>query len=246
MNRAEAEAILEVLDRKTGEPDSRPWGAQYVELSKLHRAGAPTDQAERLQRLYRRLSPSLAESRMVAALEDQLLPALAKATETTQGVLRARLHRDQPAFPYTAPERPESQLPPVPERAGWDAHCAFRIFGGAVAIGESFDLEVHAENGIWFAYQREDESGCGVGLAIHETVRALPNGVGVGTVGVEGGTVPVLDLEVRDDVTFQREMELARDILRRGYVFGMGGDGDTLIRAARRSELAVCLWIGGE
>ena len=93
-----ADAIFAILGRREGDPDSRSWGEQYMELSRIHRKGTPLEQAERLQRLYRRRSPSAAEERMITVLEDALFSNLAKASKTTVADLRARFHDGQPAF----------------------------------------------------------------------------------------------------------------------------------------------------
>lgn len=278
MTRAEADAILAILGRRDGEPDRRSWGEQYSELSRVHRKGAPKERAERLQRLYRLPSPSAAEERMISVLEEKLFPLLAAATASSVASLRAELHHGQPAFGAVAPGRAELPLPEAPGRRGWAPLGAFRVFGGLLVAGEGFtsdcdareqtdgsraNVRVPARDGVWFAYQREKGvERCG--LAVHESVSGpLPEARAVGVVWVEGGTVPVLDAEVRDDAAFCRESERSDVVLGRGCVFSLGGDGNTEIRAgfvggpraphrARAGSrplagavLAACLWVGG-
>lgn len=53
----EARAMCEVLSAKTGAPDSRPWGEQYLELSRALRKGTALERAQKLHQLYRCPAP---------------------------------------------------------------------------------------------------------------------------------------------------------------------------------------------
>ena len=115
MTEEEAAGCLEILTRKSGEPDARGWGEQFIEATRSLRKGTPLEQAEQLHRLYRVKAP-LPETHqlMVTRIEEKLLPELAKALKKAAGPLKSTLHREQPAFAGEAPFRAKKKLPPKP------------------------------------------------------------------------------------------------------------------------------------
>ncbi|HZN94578.1 MAG TPA: hypothetical protein VFB81_17810, partial [Myxococcales bacterium] len=101
-------------------------------------------------------------------------------------------------------------------------------------------LVIPCEGGDWFALRREDDEG-GWEFAIVSREHAphvadlLGFAVRLGAVEVEGGTVHVVDEEVRDDRRYQHGMgHGVGDILGRGFSADVGGDGDTEIFGTRK------------
>jgi hypothetical protein len=254
MDKNEAEALVATLMNKTGEPDPRSWGEQYVELSRIHRKGTPPEQAASLQRLYRVKAFQSTHERMVSVLEEALFPQLAKALKTSAGALKARIHRGHPAFGHVAPERPELPLPDAPPLAGWEPLNSFRVFSGSVVFGEGFALEeppeagdeksyveVRAENGVWFHYCNDVDRA----IAVHESALAwaaeFPSQTQeLGKVYVEGASIPVVDSEVRLDKDFIREIQMNEGV-GRACIFGLGGDGVTPVLGRERDKNVVLL-----
>lgn len=253
MDKNQAEALSTILMDRTGQPDPRSWGEQYVELSRIHRKGSDEEIARSLQRLYRNKQVQATQERMISVLEEKLFPPLGRALEQSLGALRSKFHRGQPAFGVVAPERPEVKLPDPPPLGGkWEPIGAFRVFSGSLACGEGFGAEeppgddevtsyalVKALDGVWFHYACGDERA----LAVHESAvgeaATFPDGCEVaGTVFVEGATIPIVDEEVRLDRYFQREIE-ARQTAGRSCTLQLCGDGNTEVLVRRRNDRAV-------
>lgn len=254
---AEAQVLLDVLGSKEGDPDPRPWGEQYVELQHVLKHGTPSEQATHLQKLYRLRNLDASRQRILDSYEDALLPELASALKKKIGGLRSRLHRGQPAFGYQAPVREDDAPiePPKAVPAGWSQLGAFRVFSGKMAVGElpisEHDAIEHhgcrativgpCRNGEWFAFSRRDDEGGIEYAVVHRSqlgaVAELPSSVSaLGTVMIEGGTLHLLDEEVRDDHRYQRELESGADPLGRGVTLDMGGDGPVDVHGASDGE----------
>src|SRR5262245_20450492 len=93
LDKASCEKLVTLLSKKDGKADSRPWGEQYVDIQKLLRKGDAKPLAERLQGLFRNVSPlQSAVERALFAVEDVLLPELAHGLQLPVSKLRTRLH----------------------------------------------------------------------------------------------------------------------------------------------------------
>ncbi len=260
MSLADAVAVLETLLQKSGPPDARDWGDQYIELQAALKKGSPAQQAAILQRLYRVPSPDEMQQRALSQCEELLLPELALALKKKLGTLRSQLHKGQPAFGYQAPERDDegaiAPLEPMP--AGWETRRAFRVFSGKLAIGEypsgAVEKALHDDvfpslvapcpNGEWFALFRNNDEAYEHLILTRAAAGRLDALVAklepLGKVPVEGGSLHVVDQEVCGDRRYRRAMEAGTPILGRGYEAGLGGDGDTAHRGrARRGRRAI-------
>lgn len=138
MTKEEAQAAIEVLSKKTGEPDTRGWGEQYIELTRVLRKGTALEQATVLQRLYRTPGPvPSTHELMITRYEEQLLPLLAKALKKAVGPLKGTLHRGQPAFGYEAPFRESLPIPSKPKSLKhWTEEDGFHVYGSGLVLGE--------------------------------------------------------------------------------------------------------------
>jgi RNA polymerase-interacting CarD/CdnL/TRCF family regulator len=247
LDRAGAERLLQVLALKLGKPDRRAWGEQYADLQKVLRDGDAAPMAARLQRLYRTPKPLPATvERVINKYEDALLPELAQVLGKSVATLRAELHKDQPAFGFSAPERPDNPPAALPKElpSGWKCLGTFRIFSGKLVVGEATErdleatfpgrsfhtnLNIEVRNGDWFALVQE---GAWIGVFVHVDAmkgfdKQLSKSRELGKVRIEGGTLCVLDKEVRDDRSFQRSQTLAvnEPVQGRGFIVATGGDG---------------------
>ncbi len=261
MDRDTANDVHKLLMQKSGEPDVRDWGDQYLDLQMALRSGTPNEQAAILQQLYRVSKPEETQLLALNKLEDLLLPELALSLKKKKGTLRGQLHKGQPAFGYQAPDRdddgpiePLSTAPP-----GWETEGSFRVFSGKLAIGEypsgesesaleeNLFLNVIAPcpSGEWFAlFRNNNEAYEHLVLtrdAAGRVVELLAKLEPLGEVPVEGGSLHVADQEICADRRYRRKMEEGGDILGRGYVAGMGGDGNTSIAGARGEDGTFCL-----
>jgi hypothetical protein len=155
-----------------------------------------------------------------------------------------------------APERdddaPIAPLDATP--AGWELAGSFRVFSGRMAVGEypvsdgddrdygncRQTILAACVNGDWFALSREYEDD---DLSGDEFVIVTRNAAAqiealmkklelLGAVAVEGGSVHLLDEEVRDDKRYQRELETGSEPLGRGFIAVLRGDGATEIFGA--------------
>src|SRR4051812_2576901 len=137
MTAQEAENLLAILSTRNGAPDSRSWGEQFVELSRIARKGSDTERAQRLHLLYRCAAP-LPETHelMIARFEEPLFAEMGKALRKKPGQIKAELHRGQPAFGSEAPYRDLEPLPSV-SLPGWDEAGGFHLFGGRLSLGET-------------------------------------------------------------------------------------------------------------
>ncbi len=253
MTEQEAAACWEVLTKKAGEPDSRGWGEQFVELARILRKGTPVEKAERLHGLYRVKAP-LPETHqmMVGRYEEQFLPELAKALKKSGGSMKSVLHREQPAFAGAAPHRPKEKVPPKPKSLkGWKEEDGFHVYGLGLVLGESpssgsddkprndgacFNIFGAALKGAWLVLTRpqtQTEEGetsegtlwVGVHVDHAEKVDAhLGKAKELGNVFVHGGTSAAVDAEVRDDPWYRRDFE-AGETKGRGFIIQLGGDG---------------------
>lgn len=261
VNRATAEKLLQVLSTKEGDPDRRSWGEQYVELQRVLRASDAEPMAEKLQRLYRTPRPLQATvERVIHNYEDMLLPELAQVLGRQVKALRSQLHLGQPAFGSSAPERPE--LPPaeLPKNlpAGWTCLGTFRIHSGKLVAGETVESDIEAtfpgrkfhsnltlkvRNGDWFAMAKKEKwNGVFVHAdAVPEFEKRLAKCRELGKVVIEGGVFCVLDQEVRDDGSFQRVQDLARNepVDGRGFVVTTANDDAQAVHAVYEGSEAV-------
>ena len=260
MTREEAEVCIQILSGKTGEPDIRPWGEQFIELTRVHRKGSPLEKAQRLHRLYRVQGP-LPDTHelMVARFEEPLFAEMAKALKKSAGTLRSMLHREQPAFRGEAPFREPKEIPKLPPALAstWQEREGFYVYGGQLCLGEapaaeedqasaSPDCQANlvraALNGAWLVLSRppiteENEESLEVAewVAVHEDhvgslTDLLLRAKPLGSVWVHGGTSAAVDVEVAEDRWFLRDFE-AGEPKGRGFIVPLGGDG-------------VCEWSG--
>ncbi len=254
MTRDEANQLYDVLSAKAGVPDPRPWGEQYIELTRTLRKGPALERGEKLHQLYRCSAP-LPETHelMIVRFEEPLLEELAKALGKRPGQLKSELHRGQPAFGKEAPFRELAQMPKAPGFAGWKAEGGFWVFGGALSLGEAPGAQeegpVHddgatwrvvrpALDGAWFVASRDISVQLGDDpepydmqewIAVHadhaDRLAALMGELKLlGKTFVHGGMTAAVDVEVSEDRGWLREFQ-NNDPKERGFIVGLGGDG---------------------
>jgi len=250
---AEAVAALEASSRARSRSDRRPWLSIEADLRDLLIAGTPREQLVQLRWLYAQRDRTPPQERLIELFERALVPELAHALDRTAAQMRKRIRGDHAAMGTTAPERATAPIEPlrrVPR--GWRVGGAFRGFSGRLVVGERFQREGDARSvggvsanlvvpcrcGEWFALVREDDDGPEYTLATRAVVASLSARLRasktIGYVAVEGGTVPVIDEEVRGDRDYEKKVRY--DVsLDRGFIASVGGDGPTAIAAWRPS-----------
>lgn len=185
------EAVVAVDLIVQGVPRSTAsWGAQFMAYRRVEKSGSLREQAVALATLYAEPQPDTPRRLMIERLEKALLPKLASLTNTTEGELRARIRSGSIVFQHDAPHRPEALAPisaPPFVPKGWTPECAFRVFGGAVTLGQpgvqlsEFEgpavhaIQRPARNGTWFHFGLSNPTRGFPDVIVHE--EALPKAV---------------------------------------------------------------------
>ncbi|MGE0547081.1 MAG: hypothetical protein AB7O24_02985 [Kofleriaceae bacterium] len=254
MNVDEAERLYAAL-RAPVAPRTESWGQLFLQYSRDARRGPAEAQVRALRELY--ASPELDASRrsMVERLEQALFPVLAQVLQSSPASIKAAVHRDMSAFAdefaNVAPVRSATELslrPLVSHPQGWSPDGGFRVFGGALVLGETPDADENtvepggvyclvrpAHNGSWYVLRRPRNGQRKDLVVAHESAvvdldAVLARIESVGETMVHGGASAVTDAEVRRDRDFLSRFEYGEET-ERHYRIGLGGDG-------------VCTWNG--
>ncbi len=255
LDRDHAEALRERLaspPEATEQPKGPALMTLSAEMDEVFSRGDPDELATALHHLYAmRAHLNATVKERIVQLEEALLGELALALELGIGSLRAQLRRGTPAFGKVAVHRQVEPPPPPPSiPSGWSPAAAFHLFG-TLAIGEyprsSTDkrsygkgvrhtLKARGALGIWYAFVQESDASWryAVVSAAHlaEFASLLEATKALGRVNVEGGTIHVVDAEIRDDEAFLRELEHGEGS-HRAFVANTGGDGVFPVRCTR-------------
>lgn len=246
----------EVLCRLLADPSApreEPLGpALSTRVHDAVAAGDPDTMAELLRDLYGAPHPLPPAGRHhLRRVEDAVLGELAHATERPFADLRYESRAGKPAFACVAPVRHvEAPPPPAAMPAGWSYAGGFHLFG-ALTVGElpSADsvgralgdglfeaIDLDAKPGIWHVLERRDDES-GEYAAVHADYVG-PFGAlrlrarSVASVNIEGGSVHLVDAEIRDDDAFQQDLA-AQELTHRAFGGATGGDGPVAVYAAR-------------
>lgn len=146
----------------------------------------------------------------------------------------------QPAFGRAvfseAPDRDESEISPLVDQVpeGWSEAGIFRVFSGKIAVGAFLDdhspatIVLPSVNGDSFAFERANQSGDEDELTefivterrrVSEIKSFMKRLDSRGFVPVHGGSILLLDEEVRDDPEYIKRMNHGVPLNGRGVRF---------------------------
>jgi RNA polymerase-interacting CarD/CdnL/TRCF family regulator len=241
---AEARAAIAAL-ADVSASDQRDVGERALAYRRALRGGELAAQVAALGAIYRRGTPEYAERQYEAALERAAYAELSLVLRRPRKALKAELRQallgERPPASLALPDRRRDlRAARAPKLRGLRGHGKLAI-DTALALGElDAQLILVAEPGVWFAYAHGDiDDDDHHVLMIHaahvDQLEALDAAAVVcGEINSEGAQVSFCDHAMLEDREFVDETMSAGSGIHgdRCFVWGLGGDGTSRVRAA--------------
>lgn len=254
VDRPEAERLAGVLRQQKGASDDRPWSVRYHDCMVTLTKRPLEAQVSALHTLYRTAyAPTFGERKLIDTFERVIVGELAHVLGKDVDAMVAELRSNHPVFAPNLPTRP-----PDPEIAEPKAPVLLRNHtylgkisspSGSIVVGEAMapardTYLAQGKPGDWHAYVKgpsgDDESRL---LLIHADALGqqkdlLDALVAVADLDVEGGTMAMINAEVRDNESFQEAamFPVSPIVQGSGCVVATRGDGAHRLRGTKIAD----------